>query len=250
MPGYKRNYSAYRATNKAARSRPGSRYRRYRKRANMGTVRATRGFAGNYGSSKGEKKVSDTSAGVVQVNTTGVITLLHLPVLGSDYNQRVGRKTLVKSIYIRGRVLTEASNQVIGTAVLTTSLQARMILLVDKQPNGAAPAVTDVLVTAEPASQLNLNNRDRFSILKDKQWSFDPYSYTTASGVASMSRQIYSLKCYKKCNVETIFNSTNGGTIADINSGAIYLMWIGSGAAGTNTDCNAYISARCRYLDN
>lgn len=246
MPG-KRNYSAYKATNRAARKAP---YSRYRKRANMGTVRATRGFAGNYGRRKDEAKVSDTSFGSVQVNTTGVFTLLHNPTLGTDYTNRIGRKTLTKQIYIRGRVVTEASTQTAATAVLTTSQQARCILFVDKQPNGAAPAVTDLLVTADPGSQLNLNNRDRFKIKADRTYEFDPYSYTTASGVASMSNQIKKVKIFKKSKLETIWNATNGGTIADINSGALYLFWIGSNAAGTNTDANAQISARVRFWDS
>lgn len=251
MVGYKRNYSAYRATNRAARKAPTSRYRKYRKRTRMGTVSATRGFAGNYGSSRAEKKVSDIAVGTVQVNTTGAFNLLHIPVLGTDYTARIGRKTLIKSVYIRGRVTHEATNaqQVVASV---QPQHVRMILFVDKQPNGAAPAVTDVLNTAEPASQLNLNNRDRFMILKDKNWWLGSYylNNTNGTSAAMCDRGGYVFKVFKKCGIETIFNGTNGGTIADINSGALFMFWIGSTAAGANSDANAQLSTRVRFIDN
>ena len=126
-----------------------------------------------------------------------------------------------------------------------------MIIFIDLQPNGAAPAVTDLLNEALPSSQLNPNNRDRFLIVKDKTFYFDPViNQTTASQAqAAFNRTGYDIKVYKKCNLETIFNGTNGGSIADITSGAIYMMWIGSTAAGANTDVNAIVSTRCRYID-
>jgi len=249
MPG-KRNYSAYRATNKAARSAPSS---RYRKRGRMGTVTATRGFAGNYGTTKNELKAFDIAVGSINVSTTGAFSLLHLPALGTDYNQRIGRKTLIKKYYIRGRAQTEASAQSAATTITTVALQARAIVLIDKQPNGLAPATTDLLVSADPASQLNLNNRDRFKILADRTYEFDPYANNSGVGGSSMSNQIKKVKLFKKWRrgkgIETIFNATNGGTIADINSGALYLFLLGSSAAGTNTDINFTLSTRVRYSD-
>lgn len=197
-----------------------------------------------------EKKVSDIAVGTVQVNTTGTFSLLHFPNPGTDYTNRIGRKTLAKSIYVRGFVCTEASLALAPAAV--PAQEARMILFVDNQPNGAAPAVTDLLNTASPSSQLNLNNRDRFKILKDKLFTFDPFllSSTATQSYASTNRQCWPLKVYKRCSIETIFNAGTAATIADQNSGAIYMFWIGSNAAGTNTDANAVVSTRVRFIDN
>lgn len=209
---------------------------------------ATRGFVGGYGA-KGEKKFYDINTATYQVNTTGSITLLFVPQLGTDFNARIGRKTKVTSLYIRGRLQNEIAGSVQTGNI--AAQQARMIVFIDLQPNGAAPAVTDVLVEALPSSQLNANNRDRFLIVKDKVFYFDPViNQTTATqSQAAFNRTGYNIKLYKKCAIETIFNATNGGTIGDISSGAVYMMWIGSTAAGVNTDVNAIVSTRCRYLD-
>lgn len=210
-------------------------------RSNYATRNVHRGM-------KVEKKVNDIATATYQVNTTGVFTLLANPALGSDFNNRVGRKIRLRSLYIRGFVATQ--NSLDAGFAGTQSQQMRMILLLDLQPNGAVPATADLLVTANTQSHLNLNNRDRFVILKDETYVFDPYfaSNTATQSFASMSNQIKDIKCYKKLNSEMVFNGTNGGTIADINSGALYMFWIGSDASGAN-DGNAIVSTRVRYDD-
>lgn len=208
--------------------------------------------ASGLGRSPVERKVSDTVIATYQVNTTGSITLLHVPTLGTDFTNRIGRKTAAKSIYVRGFVRTEASGTA-GTQISTVPQQCRMILFADLQPSPAtAIAVTDLLVSAHPAEQLNLNNRDRFRILADKMYVLDPYvNVTTATQAqASLVNQIRTVKVFKKINIETIFNGTNGGTFADITSGAIYMLWIGNVAAGANTDANAILTVRVRFIDS
>jgi len=200
---------------------------------------ATRGFGGSYGSRPGELKFSDIAVATYQVNTTGSFTLLHIPILGSDFNARIGRKTQIKSLYLRGRLFWEAGS------LNTNSQQARLMIVWDSQPNGAAPAVTDLLSSADPASHLNPNNRDRFRVICDKEYIMGPFNGATpAFGTPSG----HNIKIYKKLNIESIFNATNGGTIADITSGALYMFWIGTLASGTN-DLNAQVSTRVRYAD-
>lgn len=213
---------------------------------------ATRGFGPFTGRRKFERKFSDSN-GVVgtTVNTTGLMVLLHNPALGSDYNQRIGRKTMPKSIYIRGRIGPIALNITPVTNPTDQGYQqARMIIFADFQPNGATPAITDLLVNADPASQLNPNNRDRFRVLKEKTWTFDAVQINPGNqGFGTINRTVAQLKVFKRLrNFETIFNGTNGGTIADINSGALYVCWIGS-AAGATASCAANWSYRVRYED-
>lgn len=197
-----------------------------------------------------ERKVADIAVTLYGVNTTGSFTLMAKPQLGSDMTDRIGRKIQLKSFYIRGFVATEAAlNAVVG---VNPTMQARMIIFVDLQPNGAVPVVTDLLNTASPASHLNLSNRDRFKIYCDKTFVFDPYLYSTTAtqAYASASNQIFQIKKFKKINLEMVFNGTNGGTIADITSGALYMFWIGSVVSGANTDMNASVGTRVRYSDN
>lgn len=204
---------------------------------------------GGYRLNNIELKVQDIDTATYQVNTTGSFTLLAIPVLGSDFNARVGRKIILKSFYIKGRVQSEVSTSLAITTV--TPQHYRMIVFVDYQPNGAAPAVTDLLVSATPASHLNLNNRDRFKVLADKEWVVDPWlaSNTATQSYASTVNQVKFVKKFKRINEECIFNGTNGGSIADITSGALFMFWIGSNAAGTNTDGNAIVATRVRYAD-
>lgn len=194
-----------------------------------------------------EKKVNDLDTNIYQVNTTGLFTLLALPQLGSDFNQRIGRKITLKSVYIKGRVQIENAGSL--SAAASVSQQCRFIILVDYQPNAAAPAVTDLLVSATPASQLNLNNRDRFRILCDKEYYLDPFLIPAVGSAIYMNRTGQLLKKFKVLNEEMIFNGTNGGTIADITTGALYMFWIGSAAAGVNADANFIGSTRVRYVD-
>lgn len=204
---------------------------------------------GGYTPNQSEKKVNDINTATYQVNTTGVFTLLANPILGSDMNNRIGRKIILKSFYIRGRVLTEASTNITTTQQVSSQM-ARFIVFADLQPNGAAPAVTDLLVEALPSSQLNLNNRDRFVVYCDKHYVFDPFRQTFAANdsFGGQTNQVKLVKKFKRIRLESIYNATNGGTIADINSGALYMFWIGSIAAGTS-DINAIVSTRVRYMD-
>lgn len=187
---------------------------------------------------KGEKKFFDQAVATYQVNTTGSLTCLNCMIRGDDYTERIGRKIQVSSLYIRGYIRHE--NAVPG--VINAQLW-RLIVFSDSQPNGTAPGVTDVLMTANPSAQLNPNNRDRFKILKDKQWTSDGANNQTIGNHA------FPIKLFKQLNLQTIFNGTNAGTIADINTGALFMLWIGSEAAGALTDGNAIVSVRIRYVD-
>lgn len=207
---------------------------------------ATRGYTPN----STELKVADIAPGLLQVTDAGSITLLANPTLGSDFTNRIGRKIRLKSLYIRGFLAVERSLANPPSVGQTRSQMGRMIILFDTQPNGALPLITDILVTNSPVSHLNLNNRDRFKVLCDKVWVFDPYilSTTASSYGANQNGCIKPVKKYKRMDLEVIYNSTSGGTIADIASGALLMCWIGSNPPGGD-DLNVNLSTRVRYSD-
>lgn len=218
-----------------------------------GAVLATRGFrpgfgtlfAGNRYDLMHEKKVSDIPTTITDVNTTGHFRLLHVPTQGTDYTNRIGRKTCIKSLYIRGyltgRVMDMQNNE-------CPPQLCRMIILIDLQPNGAVPTVADLLNEALPTAQLNLNNRDRFKIITDKEYVLDGYKKNADEGTMGWNRTIVAVKKYKKLNQEVIFQ-TNGGSIADITTGALYMFWIGSSVAGSE-DALFHGSKRVRFMDD
>lgn len=205
---------------------------------------ATRGFRPLGLRSTGEKKVIDVAVANYSVDTTGSITLLNGCTQGSDYDERVGRKIVNRSVYIRGYVTPTLTANVTSPPQL-----CRMILFIDNQPNGAAPAVTDVLNTANSTSQLNLNNRDRFKILRDETFPLGFVLGNAGGDITAGDMTVADCNVYKKLAVETIFNAGNAGTIGDINSGAIYMMWIGSQVAGPGNGAVATVSARIRFMD-
>lgn len=209
-----------------------------------------------------ERKYFDTPGQTYRVNTGGRFILAHVPVLGTDYHNRIGRKTLSKSIYLRGEILLQACRQLEANPLvprIVNGQQARLIIFVDTQPNGAAPLIGDLLTEAEPLGQLNPNNRDRFRILKDKVYVFDPFVYSPRLVAAvpgpeqnpnsSWNRTAYPIKIFKKLNIETIFNNGVASTIGDINTNALYVFLVGNHAADADLETTCKISMRVRFDD-
>jgi len=238
----------------------GSRRPTKRRRYSSGSFKAPRSVVPlqrrGYTPNTRELKVYDTSISDSSIGSGAdcTIDLLFNPVAGTDMNQRIGRKARIKSIFVRG-YLTRNSLFTPTAGTAGAPLIVRTILVWDAQPNGTVMSATDLFqdATALSISQLNINYRDRFKILKDKVMTLDPYVYTTTAtqAVADMTNQIRSVKIYKKVNLETIWNATNGGSIADIASGALYLVNLTSfptAAAGNNVFSN--FRCRVRYDDS
>jgi len=201
---------------------------------------ATRGYRLN----PVEKKVFDrTMNGFGADNLTGTAALLCNPVLGSDMNQRIGRKIIMKSIYIRGCIKRTPSINMVNAIV--GPYLGRMILVYDQQPNGAAIAASDVLDNVDSWSHLKLDNRDRFKILYDKEFALDSW-WLDAPTAGNWNRDTQAIKKYKKLNLEVIFSSSTG-TIGDIQSGALWLIFVGD--RPLNDDAQFFLRTRVRYVD-
>lgn len=201
---------------------------------------------------KFEKKVYDVDATTIQVNTTGDVRLLCVPVLGTDFTQRIGRRIRIRSVYIRGFICPESAQTAITTGGNETlAQQGRMILVLDRQPNATVMTIAQLLKQAFSFSQLNLDNRDRFKVIADKTFQFQNSTKAAQASPTLIGTygSNYRIKLFKKLNIPVQFNSTNGGTIADISSNALYMVWIGSQAAGT-TDLNASLTTRVRFDDD
>jgi len=183
----------------------------------------TGGFYGNYkqfargGPNSGrELKFIDTEIVGQPIVAAGTITLLNGVSQGTDFTQRIGRKTIIKSVLwncgIRPAGLTGPEGDF-----------ARLLVVYDTQTNsGSAPSATDILAVSDPFSPMNLNNRDRFHVLMDKKVAMQPVQYTTGALTTGAPRNIYVSK-YKKCHKEIIYSGT-GGTVGSIQTGAIWLL--------------------------
>ena len=158
---------------------------------------------------RGELKYVDTGAEAV-LTSTGTLSLLNGLVPGTGATQRIGKKVVFKSILYRA-VLAGGANG--GTAFCGT---CRMIIVVDRQANASAPAVTDILQTASGLSPVNMDNRDRFYVLSDKEYPIDQLG----------GNQSADCKIYRKISIPTVFNAGTAGTVADISTNSMYLLTI------------------------
>jgi len=202
---------------------------------------ATRGFS----RTSPEQKSFDSALLSIAFGTTGNFTQLLYPASGGDINQRVGRKLTIKSIYIKGRVGPEGAST-LPSNVDTPASHARMIILVDYQPNGAVPLVSDVLNITSPSSQLNLGNRERFKVLCEKNYIYDPFQ-RVGDIQYTRGRSNAMVKKYCKVNIDQIWSGPTG-SITDLKTGAIYMLWI---ANNVSPDACIFIgTTRVRYLDN
>ena len=156
-----------------------------------------------------EAKVVDTDPANYSMDTTGSITLINGVATGSDFTDRIGRKIILKSVYVRG-IIKPVDSQ-------TNDALCRMMVVYDMQANGAAPAITDILKSATSQSQLNMNNRDRFKIIFDKVVALG--ARDIASGYTGLVN-VVPIKKYKKLRHETVFSGTLS-TIGSISTGAL-----------------------------
>lgn len=181
-----------------------------------------------------EFKATDKSASM-NCDTTGDVALLNGMAIGTDVDQRVGRTVLMKSLYIRLN----------GYSTVSTGVRQahRIVVFYDRQNNGGTPAITDVLKTAHYLSMRNLNNRKRFKIIWD--WLL-PVSSAVGTAPADLSQ--YCITKYRKLRHPVEFNDGGGNNAADINTGALFILSLGSVASGS-TAGGFNIRARVRYLD-
>lgn len=207
---------------------------------------ASRGFGDMGFVANREKKFYDVGFQNSGVSTTGTFHLLFCPTLGSDYSNRIGRKAIIKSLYTKAFFNVEQA--LTNTNGFTPCQMMRMIIFVDYQPNGVTPVTLDLLQNNSPIAHLNPNNRDRFKIIKDKTFTFDPVLCDPDKNRVAFNRTCADIKNYKKLHIETIFNSTNAGTIGDITTGALYLFLLGSQPLGAN-DIDAGVYTRVRFDD-
>jgi len=203
---------------------------------------STRGFYGLW-DGRGRNELKSVENAAIQAaplsNSTGSVTLINGVATGTDYTDRVGRKIIIKSIYIR----MTAYPYTTGTIDNTKGECLRLMLVMDTQPNGALAAVADILNgSGDVNAPMNLNNRDRFKVLYDKQIGFP--SFTTTSGaLVNGSPMLKPIKIYKKCNLEVIFNGT-GSTIGSIQTGALLVLQLSAHAA-----IETLYTARVRFSD-
>ncbi len=181
---------------------------------------------------RGEFKFHDVAMDDANISTTGTILQdsVNLIAQGTTESTRIGRKCNIRNIHWRYTIQKDAESVLGGDDVV------RVILYLDKQANGAAAAVLDILETADYQSFYNLANSNRFRILMDKTWDMNAHAgggNGTAVDSFAFSR---STQFRKNCNIPIEFSSTTGA-LTEIRSNNIGVLTI-SERASTNFESN------------
>lgn len=169
-------------------------------------------------------------------DTTGSIALVATIAQGASVNQRVGKKVLLKSCQVRGVVYAGSTG---------THAQAAWMLVYDRRPTGSLPAITDILVTANATAFTNDANSGRFRIVR--RWS---QSVTGNTGTPVLTEELnWNIDEFINLrNLPEVFKAAGTGAIGDIEEGALYLVTVGSVAAGTAAPVAA-LGFRTRFVD-
>jgi hypothetical protein len=187
-----------------------------------------------------ELKFVDLAAATYGFSTTGTITLLNGISEGDDYTNRNSRNVVIKSVAARGYVFA------VGGLALgaSTPAKARHLLVWDNASNGALPAITDVLTSADSFAFPSVNNEKRFTILYDRTYVIGPLSTTATQAYADSTQR--DVECLVKLDAPVEFIGT-GATIASIGNGALLAITVGS--AGVNVTSGS-IGYRVRFMEN
>lgn len=181
-----------------------------------------------------EKKFVDT--GVSNLIIAGQTTFttpvaVNLIAQGTDALNHLGRQATMVSLYW----------QWTGSYAATTvgSSPVRLLIVYDKEANGALPATADILAQDQLNGANNLNNRDRFITLVDEIVE----SMSTGGDTA------FFRKGFKKMSLPITYNATTTATITAINTGSVVALACHSGNIITaNPICN--LLTRIRFTDS
>lgn len=212
----------------------------------------------------GEVKGLDTSLSlnpvIATTGTNGSIFVLNLVPPGSASYNRIGRKIYNKSVRVKGSF--GLNYAVIATTNDLAGLFIRCVLVWDKQPSsGSIPTfetmfgttVQDGTEASNILAPLRYDNMDRFKILKDWTIEAPVMSIPSTGGTTNQVERSIPFDEYVKLgNRETVYSGQSATqTIADISSGALYMVFRASADTTTSqvVAVNSNSFARLRYTD-
>ncbi len=170
-----------------------------------------------------ELKFKDGFQGGVTSTTGTIIPTINGVPRGTGRSERIGRKIIIKHVSIRYTVnippIATSSN---------SSDVIRFVMYQDKQTNGLAAAITDILDTTLLSltyqSFLNLVNAGRFKILFDHKFVVNALSGTTGFNFDS---RVYNAFYTKELNIPVDFDDTvSDGDISSMRTNNIGYFFI------------------------
>ncbi len=148
---------------------------------------------------------------------------------GITESTRIGRKCTIRSINWRFNISTVESD---GAADPLNSDTVRVLLYLDKQANGAAAAVTDILESADFQSFNNLANKSRFRTLMDRTYTLNVEAGGGNGTNSDWAATRMDDTLFKKVNIPIEFTAGTGA-ITEITSNNIGVLLLGVSATTT-----------------
>ncbi len=196
------------------------------------------GFYGRYNRKDGggELKFHDVDVDQTGANLSAGVILntssINLIPQNATESGRIGRKCVIRSIGWRA----VCKYTVAAGAGGASAENVRFIMAIDKQCNGAAPLVTDLLESANYQSFNQLANKSRFRVLYDKTMSIFPPSAAGDGAANDFGVAIRPFKFFKKCSIPLEFDNTlTTGAITTIRSNNIFIIMITEGTSSITT---------------
>lgn len=204
---------------------------------------------------QGELKSVDVFESSAILSQTATFQLMNGIQSGSSFYNRIGNVVRLRSLHLIGQLVVN------GTAPASIPEYDRVMVIYDRQSNGAFPALADVLTSykndgttsSTVFDHLNMNNKDRFQVLCDIRLAI-PYN-TNGAPNADLASIIdyngeYNINRFIKLKGSEVHfkASSNPSVIGDISTGAIFLMTVGSSVLATAPFTLDW-SCRLRYYD-
>lgn len=177
--------------------------------------------------------VAAVAGTAVNANPVTGMVCINTPIAGSAFSERVGSRIVVKSIAVK---------MMINPAATTAQNTVRVMIVYDRQVNKQFAGIGDLLAVNASAptfsAGINIQNKNRFLVLRDSYVPID-----AAQGLCKY------LSFYVKGRWDTEF-SASAGSVADITTGAIYVVWFMATQVGAGALNVTEFNTRIRYDDS
>ncbi len=172
-----------------------------------------------------EVKFLDTTINDAAVTMTGQVSnSFNLIVRGDGDSERIGRKVWIKSIHVRFEYfLPQQTNQ----ADIGVGDQLRIMMIQDKQANGAPSTVLNILETAVKESYRNLANSSRYRVFYDRNVVLNRrVAVTDGTNTSTSPTVIGHFEKYTRINTVPIEFDGATGALSEIRSNNFFMLFI------------------------
>ncbi len=205
----------------------------------------TSGFYGRFAGARGEAKFFDTDLDAIfgTLATTMESANLNIIVQGNTESNRIGRKVILKRVDCKGILSLPAT-----AADTSTSEVVRLLLVCDKQTNGAAFTGTDLWETDNYRSFNNLANSSRFRVIQSKTIALNATAGSGRGSTDTLSFAEWVVPWTMNANLNLPLEFDNSATTGAVTTQRSNSLWLVSQST-TGLAIMSVANARVRFID-